>query len=220
MTTELLARRPIPPYIPPRTFFGYLDSLKAFGPSLPLVIDRDSMRSYSGTMQSWLLNAMRYLNMIDENGTPKPRLAQIVHAAPATRKALLQQVIAAEYSFLKHLDLKLVTQRQIEKEFEATGAQGDTVRKCVSFFLGLAKEAELPLSPYLEKKKRRGGARGQRRMPANGNGGKTTVPLPVFEPVVTKSKSQMLLDILDPQKMSDAEQNAVWTLLKYLKGSE
>ena len=220
--TETLARRPIPPYVPPRTFFGYLDSLRAFGPSLPHVIDRDSMRSYSGSMQSWILNSLRYLNMIDDEGVPKPRLAQIVHADPEARKPLLKQVIAAEYAFLQHIDLKLATLRQLEKEFEGTGAQGDTVRKCITFFLGVAKEAGLQLSPFLEKKKRRSGVRQPAKRSAGNGGGKIVVPPPpvIQAPTPVTTKSQMLLEILDPAAMSDVEQTAVWTLLKYLKGRE
>lgn len=146
--------RSIPPYVPWRTFENYLDGLKAFGPHLPNVIDRDSMRTLSGAMQSWLLTALRSLNMIDDDGIPRPRLQQIVHATPDERKPLLKQVIDAEYPFLRDINLRGATPKQIEAAFETTGATGDTVRKCIAFFIGIAKAADIPLSSLIVKARR------------------------------------------------------------------
>lgn len=147
--------RPVPPYLPWKTFENYIDGLKAFGDHLPNVIDRDSMRNLSGAMQSWLLSGLRALNMIDEHGTPRPRLQQIVQASPDDRKAMYRQVIEAEYPFLREINLKDATPKQIEAAFESTGATGDTVRKCMVFFIGLAKAADVPLSPLISKVRRR-----------------------------------------------------------------
>jgi hypothetical protein len=118
------------------------------------VIDRDSMRTLSGAMQSWLLTALRSLNMIDDDGIPRPRLQQIVHATPDERKHLLKQVIDAEYPFLRDINLRGATPKQIEAAFETTGATGDTVRKCIAFFIGIAKAADVPLSSLIVKARR------------------------------------------------------------------
>ena len=174
-TPRMPERQSIPPYVPWRTFENYLDGLREFGTSLPNVIDRDSMRTYSGATQSWLLSTLRSLNMIDEHGAPRPRLMQIVQASPDDRKPLYRQLIEAEYSFLDGIELRGATQRQLARAFESTGATGDTVRKCLAFFIGLAKAADLQLSPLIQKAGRR---------PKGGNGnkskarGKTTVAAP------------------------------------------
>ena len=148
-------KQSIPPYVPWRTFENYLDGLREFGTSLPNVIDRDSMQTYSGATQSWLLSALRSLNMIDEKGEPRPRLTEIVQASPDDRKTLYQQLIEAEYGFLKEINLRGATQRQLASAFESTGATGDTVRKCMLFFIGMAKAAGLQLSPLIQKASRR-----------------------------------------------------------------
>lgn len=209
-------KRPVPPYLPYRTFSGYLDSLRTFVPS---EIDRSSMRSYSGAIQSWLLSALRYLNMIDDDGRPKPRLEQIAQATDDERKPMLRQLIEAEYAFLKGIDLTRATPRQIDDAFEQAGASGDTVRKCVVFFIALAKDAGLPLSPLLGKRQRR-----QRQVSTRRNAGNGTTPAPQgtpsvlpSPPVERKSHEQILIEMLDPNSMDDAEQTAIWTLLKYLK---
>jgi hypothetical protein len=209
------------PYVPWRTFEGYLDGLKAFGPDLPNVIDRDSMRTYSGAMQSWLLNALRSLNMIDENGVPRPRLKQIVHASAEGRKPMYRQLLEAEYDFVRQINLQGATPKQLEQAFLSTGATGDTVFKCMGFFVGLAKASGMPLSPLILK---------IRRPPRNG--GAATKPKKTsvietarisdtvraqMEPNANpKPTFQVLYDLLSPD-MSKDEEAAIWTLLRYLK---
>ena len=218
-------QRPVPPYLPWKTFENYIDGLKVFGDHLPNVIDRDSMRNLSGAMQSWLLSGLRSLNMIDENGSPNPRLKQIVQATPDARKALYKQVIEAEYKFLNGINLQGATPKQIEAAFETTGATGDTVRKCIVFFVGLAKAADIKLSPLIQKVRRR---------PAkvNGAGKKDATPKDAPPPAPptpptpqsgfpslhaqAKPPFQVLYELLDPD-MTPEEQNAIWTLLRYLK---
>ena len=155
MGEAALTKKSLPPYVPWRSLENYLDGLRDFGSSLPNVIDRDSMRTHSWAAQSALLSALRSLNMIDERGVPRPRLAQIVHASPDERTPLYKQLIDAEYRFLEGIDLRGATQRQLAQAFESAGATGDTVRKCMQFFIGLAKAAELPLSPFIQKATRR-----------------------------------------------------------------
>lgn len=223
--SEELERRPVPPYVPWRTFETYIDSLAAFGPSMPNVIDRDSMRTFSGSMQSWLLSALRSLRMIDENGEPKPRLKQIVEATPENRKPLYRHLIEVEYPFLRAINLQGATPKQIEAAFESTGATGDTVRKCIAFFIGMAKAADLQLSPLIEKVRRRPSSGGQKKKPKPSPAAQTRKPSDntgqqtPYTPPVEKPVFQVLYDLLDPD-MTQAEQTAVWTLLQYLKRRE
>ncbi len=221
--------RPIPPYVPWRTLETYFDGLKAFGPELPNVIDRDSMRTFSGAMQSWLLSALRSLNMIDDAGVPKPRLKQIVHASPEERQPMYRQVIEAEYQFLRGINLQGATPKQIEMAFESTGATGDTIRKCIAFFVGMAKAANLPLSHMLITKLRRkpsgngaSGAKGKKPKPASGGGAVTkrrSGEADPGTPAEPKPTFEVLYDLLSPD-MGKEEEAAIWTLIRYLKKRE
>lgn len=222
--TDKERQRPVPPYLPWKTWENYIDGLKAFGDHMPNVIDRDSMRNLSGAMQSWLLSALRSLNMIDENGSPRPRLKQIVQATPDERKALYKQVIDAEYKFLGDINLQGATPKQIEAAFETTGATGDTVRKCIVFFVGMAKAADIKLSPLITKVRRR---------PAkpNGTAKKDTAPKPPHTPapaappagptlhLQAKPTFQVLYELLDPE-MTKEEEAAIWTLIRFVKKKE
>jgi hypothetical protein len=222
--TDKERQRPVPPYLPWKTFENYIDGLKAFGDHMPNVIDRDSMRNLSGAIQSWLLSGLRSLNMIDENGSPRPRLKQIVQATPDERKALYKQVIDAEYKFLEGINLQGATPKQIESAFETTGASGDTVRKCIVFFVGMAKAADIRLSPLITKVRRR---------PAKANGAvkKDVTPKATHTPAPSapsagqgiqmpaKPTFQVLYELLDPE-MTKEEEAAIWTLIRFVKKKE
>jgi hypothetical protein len=166
--TDQEAQRNVPPYAPWRTFETYLDGLKSFGSHGPNVIDRDTMRTFSGAMQSALMSALRSLRLMDDKGVPKARLKAIVHASPEERKALYKDIIATEYPFLSDINLMGATPRQLEAAFETTGASGDTVRKAMAFFVNLAKAGDVTMSPVLEKVRRRQRA---------SNGARTRKPL-------------------------------------------
>lgn len=216
-------RRPTPPYVPWRTFESYIEGLKGFGDSLPNVIDRDSMRTLSGATQSWLLSGLRALNMIDENGAPKPRLNQIVKADADERKTLYKQLISAEYKFLDGINLAGATPRQLDTAFESTGATGDTVRKCIAFFIGLAKAADVPLSSLIQKGRRRpartnGNSRPARRFtPSPPPPTAKDSDKPKDQDTGSKPAFQVLYELLDPKVMNAEEQAAVWTLLQFIK---
>jgi len=218
--------RDIPPNVPWRTFETYIDGLRAFGPYLPTVIDRDSMQTLSGVTQTGLLNTLRTLKLIDEDGGVRPRLKQLVDATPDRRKSLYQQIIAAEYTFLNGLNLQNATPGQIETAFTSAGAAGDTVRTCIAFFVGMVKAADVPMSPAITKAWRRHARNGSgetisreahpsmrvetAHLPAgdNGSGGATAKPT-----------YQILYELLDSD-MDKNEQEAVWTLLQYVRRKE
>lgn len=216
-------KRQLPPYVPWRTFETYLDALKAFGPTLPNVIDRDSMRTFSGATQTWLLHALRSLNFIDDGGVPKPRLNQIVHANADERKPMYRQVLEAEYPFIKGVNMQGVTPKQLEGAFEEAGATGDTVRKCMSFFVGMAKAADLPLSALVLKVRRRTTPRNGTTKP---RAKKITEGMRISDSIQaqlveqgTKPTFQTLYELLSPD-MSKDEEAAIWTLIRYVKKKE
>jgi hypothetical protein len=217
--------RDVPPDVPWRTFETYIDGLRTFGPYLPTVIDRDSMRTLPGVTQTGLLNTLRTLKLIDEDGGVQPRLRQIVNASPAQRRSLYQQIIADEYTFLRGLDLQNSTPAQIETAFNSAGAAGATVRRCIAFFVGMVNAAGVPISPAITKAWRRHATNSRRHiisrevdrsmpvdaahLPTIDNGGGT----------IAKPTFQILYELLDSD-MDKNEQEAVWTLLQYVRRKE
>ena len=99
---------------------------------------------------------MRYLKLISDDGAPTDRLRGLVGSDEADRPKRLQEITKAGYGFLFRdgFHLQTVTPNQLDEAFGKVGPTGDTVRRCVTFFVALAKDAGLQLSPHIEKKNR------------------------------------------------------------------
>ena len=145
----------IPPYVSYRTFSNFLTDLRTRG--IPNRIDRSVMSHKSGTVQSQLLLALHYLGLVKASGHPRERLSRLVEAEDAERKAVLREIIQASYDFAfdRTFGLKTATSNQAQEVFEKTGASGETVRRCIAFFLAAAKDSGIPVSPYIKPHGRR-----------------------------------------------------------------
>jgi hypothetical protein len=145
MTDE---RKPLPPYVPYRTFLTFLDHLRAIG--MPSHIDKSVMTSLSGGMQSWLKASLRYMKLIDAEDVPDQRLAKLAKAQGDERKALLLDLFKSSYAFLDgQIDLKNTTPQKLRTAIVDLGAQGETVEKIMAFMIAMAKDASVPLSKLL-----------------------------------------------------------------------
>ncbi|MEW5982953.1 MAG: DUF5343 domain-containing protein [Acidobacteriota bacterium] len=167
MKTELDQEAPkiIPPYLPYRSF---ANTISGWRDKMPARIDRSVLGSYAGAMQTWVLSALRYFGLIDANGQPTESLKRLAQADGPERQKVLVQLLRANYAFIftAQFDLSKATPAQLQERVKATGAQGETAKKSLSFFLAMCKDAGLSLSPYLRTR--------QVRQPRAGNGRKTT----------------------------------------------
>lgn len=162
----------VPPYAAYRTFKGFLEKLGRYPATK---IDRSVMGSVSGSNQYQLLAALRYLGLISTNRSPTQSLSELLSATPPEFKIVLRRIIEASYAgILAGVDLSRVTLEEVEGRFIKAGARGDTVRKCVAFFLAAARDADMPISPYLR------GIRLRRKLrtPAQQNGQREPVTMP------------------------------------------
>lgn len=149
MNTDKREAKSTPAYVAHKTLTNFLRSLSQVVPSR---IDKGVMRSMSGGVQSQLMHALRYLDLINANGIPTERLKTLVKAEGQARQAVMREILNSSYPFLaqKSLDLSTATHQQLEEEFRKL-ASGDTVRKCIGFFVPAAKDAGIPLSPYIRE---------------------------------------------------------------------
>ena len=171
----------IPPYVAYRTFRTFLSQLSNRG--LPSRVDRSVMASKSGSVQSRLLLALSYLGLIGANGRPTPDFRRLAEAEGDSRTAVLREIVTSSYAFIFTAGINLAdaSSSQIEELFEKTGASGGTLRRAVSFFLSLAREAGVPVSPYIKphrnKRRRARSAPDRPEAPANA-AGDPTLPFP------------------------------------------
>jgi hypothetical protein len=142
----------VPPYLSFRTFSGFIEGLRK---SVPNRVDRSVMPSFSGSNQSQILATLRYLELISPKGVPTEKLSGLVESEGIKFRKNLREVLVRSYPFLfKGFDLQRATIDELTERFTEAGAMGDTVRKCVSFFLAAAKRAELEISPFMLNRRR------------------------------------------------------------------
>jgi len=169
-------KRAVPPYLPFKTFRTFIEGLAATG--IPGRIERGVLPSYSGGMVSALLVTLRFFRLADDDGKPGPRLERLVSAEGDDRKKVLREYLQDSYTFIFNdsVNLSNATQTQVREAFEVV-ASGDTVRKCVAFFVAAAQDAGLTLSRFLKVPRARNGApRKRQRAVAPRNGAAAAAP--------------------------------------------
>jgi hypothetical protein len=140
--------------MPPYTSFGSLKSALAVlcEHGVPNRIDRSVWgNKFSGSVVSQVLTAFRFLRLMDPDGNPTPALRDLAKSYNTeTWAVVLRRILQASYGQLLELDLQSATANQIYERFRTLyGAEGETGRKCVTFFLHAAQEAAIPVSAYL-----------------------------------------------------------------------
>lgn len=142
----------IPPYVPYSTFSKFIDGL-AEHPTLPSHIDKSLMSKMSGSGQSSLTAALKSLRLISDETEPRQILFDLVYAKPDEKKGFLSQIVKSSYPFLfeSGFSISNTTSKQVEAKFrEYASATGSTLTKCISFFLAIAKDAEISVSPHVK----------------------------------------------------------------------
>lgn len=148
-------RKHLPPYVSYRTFYNFLQRLEQHMPSR---IDRSYWGDLlSGSTGIQLMAALRFLNLIDPNGKPTEQLKPLVAAKGELRTKLLRDITNESFAFVckSSLDLGSATYAQLQEVFHNTFQLTDDVsRKCVKFFIDLARDAGINLSPFITKRTR------------------------------------------------------------------
>jgi len=146
-------RKRLPPYISYRTFRNFLDGLQQ---NMPARIDRSYWGdTLSGSTGTQLMAALRFLGLIDANGRPSTRLKPLASATGEQRAALLREIVTEAFSFVLQgsLDPQSATYSQLQEAFHDTfQLTNDVARKCIKFFVAIANDAGIQLSPFITKR--------------------------------------------------------------------
>ena len=190
-------RRHLPPYVSYRTFRNFLDKLQQ---KMPARIDRSFWGDFlSGSNGTQLLAGLRFLDLVDQNGKPTELLRKLAAARGEGRSEVLRQVVASCYGFVSQggVDLESATYAQVEEAFHtAFQITEDVRRKCVKFYLSLAGDAGLSVSPFVAQHTRavRAGQRTKNIREARGmrTNGDKSLPQPGATVMELSWSSQLL----------------------------
>jgi len=137
-------------YVGWTTFKNALDQLAQ---ALPNRIDRTCFPGQAGGVQSQLLAALKFLDLIDDDGKPTRTLQSLADADSETaRREQFKKILESQYSKLFALDLTKTTPGELAETMGAEyGVTGDTRAKAIRFFISAASWLNIPMSKLLLK---------------------------------------------------------------------
>jgi hypothetical protein len=154
MVDEKIRKR-LPPYVSYQTFRNFLVDLQR---GIPSRIDHSYWGNHlSGSTRTQLMSALQFLNLVDGNSMPTNRLKLLVAAKDVKRTDILKQTCtdAFDFVFQTSFDTRTGTYAQMQEMFHSTFQISSSVtRKCIKFFVAIADDAGIPLSPYITKQTR------------------------------------------------------------------
>lgn len=146
-------KKRLPPYISYRTFQHFMEMMEQTG--VPSRIDRSYWGDkYSGSVGTQLVGALHFLGLVDGTNTPTLLMKELVNRRGSQRTEVLRQVTTGAYVFIlgKDFDGQTATHGQMEellhKNFQLTD---DVARKCIKFFVSLAQDSGVKVSPFILK---------------------------------------------------------------------
>ena len=225
------AKKTKPPYLPFGTFHNFVNGLAEH--ELPTHIDKSLMSTFSGSVQSLLMAALRSTGFIDPDGAPSERLERYVGETPNQRKTILLEALQDGFPclFEPDVDLMRITPAQFDRRLrDAYDLSSSTLDKAANFFLTAAPECGLQIGNHLEKRKpaSRKTASSKKAKESStasqtkareevGGGGGQTPPSPNPATAV-KPLEYQLIDLLKNPEIGQQESDAIWTLVRFLSG--
>lgn len=135
----------VPPYLAFGTFRNFLQGLDP--ERVPARIDRSLMIGMAGGTQTYLLQALRQFELIDEEGRASRSLVDLAGGDEAFQAAM-SGLVRRFYADQLTLSDQQGTAGQLTESFAGSGYQGSTLRKAITFFLNAAAAAGITLSPH------------------------------------------------------------------------
>lgn len=138
-----------PPYTSYRSFLNLMSELKEHD-VMPSAIDRSYLSKRSGSEKSALIAALKWFELVDDDGTPTGRLENFIAADEQESKTLLKEMVESSYGAITDgtFNLRSATTSQLADQFRQYEISGSTLSKSITFFLAAAKEAGIAVSPH------------------------------------------------------------------------
>ena len=214
MTETLQA--PVPPYVSFRTLLTQIERME--GEGVPSKIDKYFLSNMAGGTQNHFRHALRSLGLIEDDDRPTDILHSLA-SAPGRRKELLAEILRNRFPKLVDLDLNASKTDFLDVLEEYGIKASDTQRKALTFYVGAAEYAGIPVSNHVKsgRSPSGGGARrtGPRRRASStgggagdsGAGGEQATPLPKSDDDMKHMYFQLLVKkaetAQDPKELFD-----------------
>jgi len=139
---------PTPAYAPWTEMQKALEKLRHFRPSR---VDIALLQTYgiAPKNERAVVNALKYLRLVDAQGVPTDNLSLVQVKGDYYARNLADLVREAYADLFSRIDLTSALPETIHNYFLAQKVGPTVAAKCSRLFLGLCREAALPLSPAL-----------------------------------------------------------------------
>lgn len=211
------------------SFSGFKTFILKLGESvIPHQIDRSTLSGKSGSDQSSLINTLRWLQLIDDEGHPSSELSSLVKGGEDEFAENLNPIIRGAYDLLSDgsIDIKKGTASQLEKRFREYGNSGSILIKAIAFFLAASKEAGIELSPHFKTPAKPKGSGVGKRRAKKAVSNHTEQNLQPVDPTPPADKNMIAIPIaipnrsegkiLLPENLTGAEWDYVSNMIKFV----
>jgi membrane peptidoglycan carboxypeptidase len=106
----------------------------------------------SGATQGQIIGAFRFLYLIDDKGQTQRSLRELVEAED--RAPILDKIMRSAYPEILKENLTAISPKQFSELFQQYNVGGSTRVRAERFFVKLAQEVKLPISPRIAEQKR------------------------------------------------------------------
>lgn len=142
-----------PPYISFSTVKNKLDEWNE--DDLPHQIDRSVLVGMSGSNQQGFLSAVQAFGFVDSHMRPTDRLRKYAAGDKDSKVTIWREIVAERYGHQMEVSERNGTAAQLRSTFTddppaGHGLAGETARKAETFFLHMAKAAEIELSTHFK----------------------------------------------------------------------
>ncbi len=142
-----------PPCVSFKTFFNFIGTL---APEIPARIDRGVWSVYlSGSNGKAVVNAMRFLGMLDQHDAPTKALREYLLSDSDGKLSAFKYIVMRSYSRILNGNISLdnATFDQLRDFFKNTfSITKEDADKCVKFLVDACKYANIRVSAYLMDK--------------------------------------------------------------------
>jgi hypothetical protein len=146
-----------PPYASHKSWETFLDRIRSDVMPLPQRLDKSvwGRMNFSGSTESALKGALVFLNLATPNiYEPTDEFITLMESDnDQERRRFMSRIILHAYSdLIDGIELARSTRGDVLDAFKSAGSGPETAEKAVSFFVGLALDAEIPLHTQLSTK--------------------------------------------------------------------
>ena len=142
-----VSKNKIPPYVSFKTFQTFLEFLSQ---GMPYRIDRSVwVNKFSGSNGTQLMSAIKFFQLIDNDGIPNQDFDNLVSRDFETQKKTLRNLLFRYYELVFELDLTRATKAQLRERFRTFDTKEGVIVKCESFFIQAARFSNIELSPHI-----------------------------------------------------------------------